>query len=100
MKTKMAISGFFSGYESVLVPVPAELLEATGILKSNVLQFYADGNKIVMQAGDQRVLDGFEEEFDDDAFDEVDDDCIEPRCEDCPYYCPHCGCTYDEREEF
>ena len=91
MKTKMTISG----YVSVLVPVPAELLEATGILKSHVLQFYADGNKIVMQAGDQRVLDGFE-----DDFDEVDDDCVEPRCEDCPYYCPHCGCTYDEREEF
>ena len=36
MKTKMAISGFFSGYVSVLVPVPAELLESTGILKSNV----------------------------------------------------------------
>ena len=66
--------------ETVMIPVPAELLLEAGIYEGDPMQMYADGHKIIIQNID-------------DAKDFVCDNDCDGDCEGCP-----CNNNCDESE--
>lgn len=76
--------------------LPEELIEALDITEDTSVIAYITGNKVMLEFDENDTdADEFDEDdyTDDDLYDE-DDSCCKDGCDDCEYFCPHCGkCT-------
>jgi len=94
------------------IPLPEGLVESLDIDEETALEAYIDDGKLVVTTLDDDDFDSFvcdgdcdncdmcNDDFGDEFDDEADfEDCPtgEYDCEDCEFFCKHCGaCNYDD----
>lgn len=70
-----------------MIPVPAEALDAVGLIPGTMAEGFVEGNRIIIQKADD----------DDDSFCNT----FNEDCEGCPYCCPECGeCLKEQIDEY
>ena len=75
--------------------LPEQLIDALDIDEDTPIVASLSGNRVVIEIIDEE--DDSDTDRAEDDFYEEDDDCgFDCYCDECEYYCPHCGsCTLD-----
>lgn len=75
--------------------LPEQLIDALDIDEDTPIIASVSGNRVVIEIIDEE--DDSDADCTEDDFYEEDDDCgFDYDCDECEYYCPHCGsCTLD-----